>query len=161
MCLHSRSISLLGLLDPADEPFTQQQCHMPEDLHSCDRHCITTTFSRLALRLMKHLQQFIPRLFLQVWSTKGIKLTTHIHLELWLWTHGAVPPLPHVFIVWCLINHRYNIILIQCHNKRLCIANAAVTETADKQKVTNDNYWQNVCYWLLAAYNPHYTNSYI
>lgn len=91
-----------------------------------------------ALRLMKRLHQCIPRFFLQVWSTKGIKLTINIHLVLWLWTSGAVPPLPHVFIVWYLINHKYNVILIECHNKRLCITTAAGTARKLLRTITGE-----------------------
>jgi hypothetical protein len=38
----------------------------------------------------------------------GMKLTSHLHLALRLRTHGAIPPLPYVFMALCL--HRYTFI---------------------------------------------------
>jgi hypothetical protein len=32
-----------------------------------------------------------------------MKLSTHLHVVPRLRMHGAVPPLPHIFMVWCLI----------------------------------------------------------
>jgi len=37
---------------------------------------------------------------------RGVKLTTHLYLVLKLRMCGATPPLPYVFMAWCLVTNR-------------------------------------------------------
>jgi hypothetical protein len=44
----------------------------------------------------------------QGYSSQGVRLTTHLLLELRSRIHGTMPPPYNVFMVWCLIKHRDN-----------------------------------------------------
>jgi hypothetical protein len=69
-----------------------------------DRHSIAI-MSRLALGPTWPLIWRVPGALSLGLEQLGINVTTCFHLVLRLRMCGAVPPLPHFFMVWCLIMH--------------------------------------------------------
>jgi hypothetical protein len=70
-----------------------------------------TTMSRIALGTTQPLIQWVPGILSLGVSGWGVKLTTHLHLQLRSRMHGTLPPLLHyqyIFTAWCLVRHRDN-----------------------------------------------------
>jgi len=59
--------------------------------------------------LVRCTSQFLEKYRPALFSGRGVKLTTHLHLTPRSITRGAIPPLPqYVFMAQCLVKHRDN-----------------------------------------------------
>jgi hypothetical protein len=68
-----------------------------------------TTASRTALGPTQPPIQWVPGALTLGYSSRGVKLTIHLHVVLRSRMRGAIPPLTqYAFMAWCFVKHRNN-----------------------------------------------------
>jgi hypothetical protein len=67
---------------------------------------VLSSASRLALGPIRPPIQWVLGALSLGWSGQGVKLITHFHLVPRSRRSGAIPPLPHMSMAWCLISTR-------------------------------------------------------